>query len=106
MFETIWLWTKRAVLILLGIGAAIFAIMGLRSKEKPKGDRIKELEAIENKTEADRKELERLEKEKNEAVNRIEDTAEKYKEKIKENENKPEEPGDAGKSHDDLRDSW
>lgn len=107
----IWFYTKKIGWLVLIVVGLIFVAMALRNKDKDKKkvqDRLDELNRIENKTNADIKEAERLTKEKEAIEKSIIDLTEKYRNKVDDIKRKPDEPkpGDAGRSADALKDAW
>ncbi len=108
----IWFWTKKLFWVLFIIAGLIFLAKALRGKNKQKEEidsKIKEVNAIEKKTEADLQKLEDLNKEKKQVEKEIVDISNKYQKKvedIKKKEPDPPKPGDAARSSDDLTNSW
>jgi len=107
----IWFWTKKIWWILVLLVVLYFIVRTLRKANKKKHDietRIKEVEAIESKTEEDKRELAGLENERKKVEEEIVELTKKYSDKVNEIKEKPDQPklGDAAKSSDDLTDVW
>lgn len=102
-------WFKFIGGAIIAIGITILIFYKLMGKSKRKAqidEKIRELEAIDAKTEANKQELERLRKEAEDIQKDIEDTNRRYAEKLKDLKHEPEKPGDAGKAADDLTKNW
>ena len=107
----IWFWTKKLFWILFVIAGLIFVAKALRGKTKEKEaieKKIEKVNAIEQKTEADLRELKKLEEEKKDKEKEIVDISKKFQAKVDTIKSTPDtpKPGDAGKSSDSLTNSW
>jgi hypothetical protein len=101
MMTTIWMWAKRIGAALILIGAAILGFVLARRKSDP----VKEPDAIklaEDKLKEDQAKIEAKDQEIHAKEEEIQHTSDAIKEKIKENEDKPPKPGDAGQAADDF----
>ena len=81
----IFFWTKKLFWVLFVIAGLIFVAKALRSKTKEKETIVKKIEkvnAIEQKTEADLRELKNLEKEKKDKEQEIVDITKKFQDKV------------------------
>jgi F0F1-type ATP synthase membrane subunit b/b' len=105
-------WLKRIALVFFLIGGLIFVAYSMRGKNKRKADieeRLREIDKIDNKTDADLGEAEDLRKEAKDIESSIINIAEIYKKKVdnlKKQPDEPPKPGDAGRAYDDLKDAW
>jgi len=107
--KKIWFWTKKLLWLFLIIVGLIVAAVASGRKNKKIVDidkKIAEAKAVENKTAMDLLIIEKLQEERKEAEKEIISIAEKYKNKVDKLKDKPEQPGDAGKSSDDLTKIW
>lgn len=100
-------WIASAI-IALGVLALIAYEMWGKNKQKAQVDqRIQELNAIEQKTEADKQELEQLNQQSVQIQTEIEATTQRYAEKLKDlDKPKEDKPGDAGRAADDFQKNW
>jgi septal ring factor EnvC (AmiA/AmiB activator) len=104
----IWLWTKKLGwlgLIVVGLIIASVASGKKNKKIKDIDEKLAEANAIEKKTVEDLKKIEKLQEERKAIENEIVGITDKYKKKV-DDLKKPELPGDAGKSKDDLDKVW
>ena len=104
----IWHWTKKLGWLFLIIIGLVIASIASGKKNKKIIDidkKLAEVKAIEDKTVEDLRKIEKLQEERKEAEKEIVGIAEKYKKKVEELK-KPEKPGDAGKSSDELTKVW
>lgn len=109
--KNIWFYTKKIgwlILIVIGFVVLVYSLNRKNKKKQEIQDRLAELKKIENKTNADIKEAERLEAEAKEIEKGIIETTDKFKEKVDELKKKPDkpQPGDAGRSSDDMTNAW
>jgi len=112
--KTMLLYTAKFWWVIVAVIAFIMVSKSLKGKNSKKdevGSKIEELNRIENKTKEDEKELKRLEIEKKKIEGEIINTTSSYKEKLEKLKEKPSKvddvkPGDAGKSHDAMNDTW
>ena len=109
--KKIWFWTKKIWWVLLAIVGLYFVSRSLRKSGEKKRNieqKIEEVEALENKTEDDKREIARLESEKKKVEQEIVDISKKYSDKVEELKKKPDQPkpGDAGRSSDNMSDTW
>ena len=105
----IWHWTKKLGwlgLIVVGLIIASVASGKKNKKIKDIDEKLAEANAIEKKTVEDFKKIEKLQEERKAAEKEIVGIADKYKKKVDDLKNKPEQPGDAGKSSDELNKIW
>lgn len=107
----IWFWTKKLFWVLFVIAGLIFIAKALRGKTKEKEaieKKIAEVNAIENKTAVDLQQLKKLEEEKKDKEKEIVNITKKYQNKVDAIKSKPDtpKPGDAGRSSDNLTNSW
>jgi FtsZ-interacting cell division protein ZipA len=106
--KKIWFWLKKLgwlALIIVGLVVAALASGRKNKKVLDIDQKLAEAKAIENKTVEDLRKIEKLQEERKVVEKEIVGIAEKYKKKIEELK-KPEKPGDAGKSSDDLIKVW
>jgi septal ring factor EnvC (AmiA/AmiB activator) len=109
--KKIWWYISRIGALILVIAGLIFTVWSIKSRSDRKKEidnKLRDVQAIENKTAEDLQEIERLKKEKENIENEILDITKKYKEKVDNLKKKPDEstPGDAGRSSDDLNKVW
>lgn len=107
--KKVWYWTKKLFwlfLIIVGLIVAAFASGRKNKKVADIDKKLAEVKAIENKTVEDLRKIEKLQEERKEAEKEIVGIADKYKKKVDDLKNKPELPGDAGKSSDELTKVW
>jgi hypothetical protein len=105
----IWFWTKKLGWLFLIIGGMAITLIAIRRKMKEKdtiNSQLNDAKAIENKTDEDLQKIKELEKQRDSAEQDIVDITSKYKKKVDDLKSKPEQPGDAGKSYDDLKKNW
>lgn len=104
MIATMWKWIKRIALALIALGGLILGFVLARRKSPP----VKEPEGIrqaENKLKEDQAKIEAKDQEIHSKEDDIQHTSDVIKEKVKENENKPPQPGDASQAADDFLDA-
>src|SRR4030042_3294241 len=111
ILKKIWFWTKKIgwlILVIIGIIMVIISSKGKNRKIRDIDDKLAEVNARENKTQEDLRKIRDLEKEREEVENEIISITEKYKEKVDKLKEKPDkpEPGDPGRSKDDLDKVW
>jgi len=109
--KRIWFWTKKLFWVLFVIAGLIFVAKALRGKNKEKeaiDQKIAKVNAIEQKTEADLRELKKLEEKKKDKEKEIVDIAKKFQDKVDIIKSTPDtpKPGAAGRSSDDLTNTW
>ncbi len=107
--KTIWTYTKKfgwVALIVIGLVITAFASGRKNKKVVDIDKKLAEVKAIENKTVEDLKKIEKLQAERKVVEDDIVGIAKKYKKKIDDLKNKPELPGDAGRSSDELNKIW
>lgn len=109
--KKIWFWTKKIgwlVLIVVGFILVMMANSRKGSKKKQIDADIAELERIEKKTNEDQRKLEEKKKERDKVESDIIETTRKYQEKLDKLKEKPDapKPGDAGRSNDDMNNTW
>ncbi len=109
--KNILFYTVKVGWIFLIIGGAIIVFISLGRKKKDAADikeKLDRLNALEAKTEADKREIERLEKEAAKIQQGITDTSTNFGKKIEELKRKPNEPkpGDAAQSADAMNNVW
>lgn len=107
--KKVWYWTKKLFwlfLIIVGLIVGAFASGRKNKKVVDIDKKLAEVKAIENKTVEDLRKIEKLQAERKVAEEEIVDIATKYKKKIDDLKNKPELPGDAGRSSDELNKIW
>jgi uncharacterized protein YoxC len=105
----IWIWCKivGGVIIAIGVLIIFYSLIGGKNKQKAEIDKkIKDIEAIDRKTEADKQELGRLQEQANQIQKNIEDANKRAAEALVKLGKKKEEPGDAGKAADNLNSVW
>ncbi len=108
--KNILFYTAKIGWIFLIIGGAIIVFYSLGRKKKDAAaiqEKLDKLKALEAKTEADRKEIERLEKEAAKVQQGITDTSNNFNRKVEELKRKPDQPkpGDAAASSDAMTDA-
>ena len=107
----IWFYTKKIwwlVFLVIGLVIVLYIMSRKSSEKKRVQNRLDELNRIENKTNADIKETERLEQQKKDIEKSIIDLTDRYRKKVDDIQRKPDDPkpGDAGRSADALKDAW
>lgn len=109
ILKKIWFYTKKLFWLLFVVAALIFIAKSMRDKNQKKSninEKLAELKAIENKTEADKRAIEKLEQEAAGVEDEIVDITKKYENKLKKLHEKPPKDGDASRSYDDMKNNW
>lgn len=105
----IWMWCKwiGGAIIAIGVLILFYSMIGGKSKQKAEIERkIKEIEAIDGRTEAHKRELAQLQEQADQVQKNIEEANKRAMEALAKLGKKKEEPGDAGKAADDLNKIW